>query len=251
MAGLIALSALANQAAIAHVGPAVRENNHYIHINPLGDQIRIAYTVFFGELPGHDLRAEQDRNRDGDIDDTESRQFGERIAAAVRSALHIEVDGEPAKLVWDQVHVVLGTHETNAGSFSVELSAWLCLITPRERSHHSFSLSDRYRIGRSGESELFVEHGPGLELTRSGFDGGMVEERQAMREFRWKAAPGASDGIYRLEFEVDPRTAMFADNARCPSEIPGRWGHGGALIAALALLVTCGVVVHRCQGRRK
>ena len=44
-----------------HVAPSVDDNNRYLKVTPLGDGVRLAYTVFFGEIPGR-RRAPHDRH---------------------------------------------------------------------------------------------------------------------------------------------------------------------------------------------
>src|SRR6185369_12131192 len=39
---------LAGRAA-AHVAPSVGDNNRYLKLTPLGDRVRLAYTVFYGD----------------------------------------------------------------------------------------------------------------------------------------------------------------------------------------------------------
>src|SRR5512132_3970712 len=93
-AGAVAL-ALGSAPARAHVAPSAGDNNRYIKLTPLPDRVRLAYTIFYGETPGRELRARLDANRDGAIDDAESRAFGDRIARELAAALDVVVDGQP------------------------------------------------------------------------------------------------------------------------------------------------------------
>ena len=51
-----ALAVVAITLLSAHVAPSVDDNNRYLKVTPLHDGIRLAYTVFFGEI-FHSLKA--------------------------------------------------------------------------------------------------------------------------------------------------------------------------------------------------
>ena len=46
-----------------HVAPSVDDNNRYLKVTPLRGGARLAYTVFFGEIPGAAERRQLDANR--------------------------------------------------------------------------------------------------------------------------------------------------------------------------------------------
>src|SRR5882672_9385245 len=79
--------------ARAHVAPSVDDNNRYIKLTPMGNRVRLAYTVFFGEIPGAEARRSIDTNRDGTITEAEAQVFGTRVSSDVAGALDLEVDG--------------------------------------------------------------------------------------------------------------------------------------------------------------
>ncbi len=81
--------------SFAHVAPSERENNRYILVAPLGDRVRLAYTVYMGQVPGRQARARMDANRDGRIDEDEARKYGEQVAAQSAPRLSLAVDGVP------------------------------------------------------------------------------------------------------------------------------------------------------------
>jgi hypothetical protein len=167
-ATVLALGLLAAHAA-AHVAPAVGDNNRYLKLTPLGDRVRLAYTIFYGEIPGATLRRTIDRNRDGTIDDGETQAFGERIAKDVGAALIVAVDHVPQPIAWSEVVVGLGTPSATAGSFSIDLVAWLCLASPRGK--HAVLLRDAYRLDRPGETEVKVEDSPGVTIAATRIGG--------------------------------------------------------------------------------
>jgi hypothetical protein len=165
-AGLVALAA---RGAGAHVAPSIDDNNRYLKLTALGDRVRLAYTVFYGEVPGAGMRRTIDANHDGTIDDTESQAFGGRLAAEVAAALDVTVDGARQPVAWSQVVVGMGTPQTAAGTFSIDLVAWLCLASPR--GPHAVTLRDRFRLARPGETEVKVEDSPGVTIARARIGG--------------------------------------------------------------------------------
>ena len=50
--------------SFAHVAPSERENNRYILVAPLGDRVRLAYTVYMGQVPGRQARDRINANRE-------------------------------------------------------------------------------------------------------------------------------------------------------------------------------------------
>jgi hypothetical protein len=243
LAAAAALPFLARPAA-GHVGPSPRENNRYILIAPLGDRLRLSYTVYMGEQPGRAARARMDADRDGRIDPGEAERYGAEVAAEVAPRLELELDGRSIAIEWQDVDVGLGQPLTDGGAFAVDLVAWICFESPRERLAHRVRFRDRFRVPDPGETELTAEESPGVRITRSelGPKRGSAAVRLA---FRWSGGPGPaeSDG-YRLEFEVDPALATFtgescdaAGAGEGPAGAGSRRGWligGGAALLALA-----------------
>ena len=195
--------------AAAHVAPAVGDNNRYLKLTPLGDRIRLAYTVFYGEIPGATLRRTIDRNHDGTIDDRETQAFGERIAKAVADALIVAVDHIPQPVRWSEVVVGLGTPSASAGGFSIDLVAWLCLSSPRGK--HVVLLRDAYRIERPGETEVKVEDSPGVTIAATRI-GGAEDEAH---DYKLVGPSGAleTEGL-DLQFAAGDK-AMVGGDATC------------------------------------
>src|SRR5882757_5803724 len=100
-----ALAVVAVTLLSAHVAPSVDDNNRYLKVTPQADGIRLAYTVFFGEIPGASERKLLDTNHDGQIDAAESKA---------------------QQLTWTLVDVGMGSPQVAAGSFSVDMIAYLC-----------------------------------------------------------------------------------------------------------------------------
>lgn len=210
LAGLavVALAVLVVPAA-GHVAPATGDNNRYLKLTPLGDRVRLAYTVFYGEVPGAELRRTLDTSGDGAIDDAESRVLGERLARDIAGALVVTIDGAPRPVTWAQVVIGLGTPRVAAGAFSVDLVAWLCLTTPR--GPHAVRLRDHYPIERPGETEVLVEDSPGVTIQATRI-GGAVDE---VHDYKLVGPSGAldTDGL-ELQFTAGDK-AVVAPDAVC------------------------------------
>ena len=219
--------------ASAHVAPAVDDNNHYVKLTPLGDRIRLAYTVFFGEVPGASARRTIDANADGTIDEAEAHAFGARLAADVAGKLELDVDGKVQPIRWATVDVGMGTPEVAAGAFSVDLVAYACFDAPRGR--HRVHVYDRYTPPRPGEAEASVEDSPGIAIEHARV--GTAEDSSNDFRFAGAGGPLAEDGL-DVELVAGPTAAVVPD-AACPArrETNRRPPYGvlGALAGAIAL----------------
>ncbi|MBA3394952.1 MAG: hypothetical protein H0T89_20060 [Deltaproteobacteria bacterium] len=162
---LVLAITLATVGAAAHVAPSVDDNNRYLKLTPLGDRVRLAYTVFFGEVPGAQARRSIDSDRNGSISDAEGAVFGNRVAAEVAAALEITVDQQRHPVAWHLVSVGMGTPQTTGGSFSIDMVTYLCFRSARGR--HEVRLRDRFRIPKPGETEIRIEDSPGITIDRA------------------------------------------------------------------------------------
>jgi hypothetical protein len=194
--------------ALAHVAPSVDDNNRYLKLTPMGDRVRLAYTVFFGEVPGAVERREIDSNRDGRIDDAESRAFGGKTAAEVAENLDVEIDGHGAKVTWATVDVGLGTPATAAGSFSVDLVAYPCL--PVVRGAHRLVVHDRLHLPHPGETEVRVEDSPGITIDHARI--GTADDPSHDYKFAGAGGPLADEGL-DLAFTASDKAVVTPDGA--------------------------------------
>ncbi|MDB4957462.1 MAG: hypothetical protein JWO36_5031 [Myxococcales bacterium] len=199
---------LAAAPAAAHVAPSVDDNNRYLKLTPLGDRVRFAYTVFFGEVPGAGERSSIDANHDGQITDAEAHGFGEKLAAEVGAQIDLEIDGHGQPVKWTIIDVGMGTSTVNAGSFSVDLVAWLCL--PTVRGTHRITLRDHFRIPHAGETEVKVEDSPGVTITSAHV--GPADDPSYDFRFVGLGGPLADDGL-ALAFTAGDKATVTADGA--------------------------------------
>lgn len=243
------LAAAAPRPARAHVAPAIGDNNRYLKLSVLGDRLRLAYTVFYGELPGAALRKAIDGNHDGAIDDAETQPFGERIARDVAAAVDLQVDGVRQPIAWTQVVVGMGTPSAAAGAFSIDLVAAICLAAPR--GPHHLLLRDSYRLDRPGETEVVVEDSPGVAITGSHI-GGADDEAH---DYKLVGPSGAleTEGL-DVALAIGDR-ALATPDAVCPGPAaPPTIRPGvaiGAGAAAAIVLAAGGALVVRRRRRGK
>ncbi|MCE9571936.1 MAG: hypothetical protein K8W52_02150 [Deltaproteobacteria bacterium] len=241
----LALAALVGGAARAHVAPSLDDNNRYLKLTPLADRVRLAYTVYFGEVPGAAARREIDRNRDGAIGDDEANAFGAALGGQVGPALTITVDGARTPITWAQISVGMGTPTTGAGAFSVDLIGWLCL--PTAGGEHTITLVDAFALQRPGETELRIEDSPGVRVTRARL--GLID--LVDHDARWQGAGGpiAHEG-FTLGFTADD--ARPIGGGVCAGVATGGGGSRAWMwIAGLVALLAIGAAVVLLARRRK
>ena len=236
------VAGLAAGLAAAHIAPSVDDNNRFLKLTPLGDRVRLAYTILFGDNPGHGKRPGLDANRDGLVDEAEAQAFGAKLAVDVAEALDVDVDGKPYPVVWAQVAVGMGSPQTTAGTFSVDLVGYLCLARPR--GAHHVQLRDRFRLTRPGETEVKIEDGPGVAISRARL--GRADDPGLDFRFAGPGGPLAEDGL-DLAFEAGDRAAVAHDGL-CAIGDAGGSGHAlwiGLGVGGAAALGVVGILLIR------
>ena len=217
-------------AATAHVAPSIDDNNRYLKLTPLGDRVRLAYTVFFGEVPGSQTRPTIDADHDGAISDVEAQAFGTKLAADVAAALDITVDRTPYKVIWAEVVVGMGSPDVRAGSFSVDLVTYVCL--PTARGHHELQLRDKFRVTRPGETEVKIEDSFGITIERAHI--GPANDSSHDFRFIGPGGPLSDDGI-DLAFTASD-TAPLGDASCAAAAKAARNLPTGLVVGAAAIL---------------
>jgi hypothetical protein len=215
--------------ALAHVAPSVDDNNRYLKVTPQSDRVRLAYTVFFGEVPGRTARPSLDTNKDGAIDDAEAQVYGDRLAAEVIGSLDVAIDGKQLAPRWKTVSVGLGSPTVAAGAFSVDMIAYLCVAKPRGR--HSVLIRDRFRVPKPGETEVLVEDGPGIRIEHA-----RMGQATAIDNVFKLAGPGGplSDDGLDVGWIADDKAPLSGECEVAPVEetggVPWSWIGLGALV---------------------
>ena len=188
--------------ALAHIGPSVRENNRYLKLTLFGNRVRLLYTFYVGEVPGAQARQRMDANRNGQLEDAESKGYSETVAQTVGSNLELTVDGAMTPLTWQSVDAGIGIPTVNAGAFSVDMVAWLCVNA--ELPSHSLALFDHWVPPTPGETELRIEESPGVVVRKAtlGSDGTVSQLRA-----RWVGATPMDKLGLHVTFDVDATEA--------------------------------------------
>ncbi|MEO8704307.1 MAG: hypothetical protein ABI867_29910 [Kofleriaceae bacterium] len=232
---LVAAITLVGGAASAHVAPSVDDNNRYLKLTPQADRVRLAYTVFFGEVPGGQMRPSLDTDRDGLISDAEAAVFGKKLAAEVAAGLDVSVDHVQHRLAWAEVIVGTGSPTVTAGSFSVDMIAYFCLASIG--GHHEVLVRDRFRLPRPGETEVKIDDGIGIKITTARV--GPADDPTHDYKFVGPGGPLSDDGI-ELAFDVAdgaPRgTGACASVAAAPAEPVKRKLSTGLVVGVAAVL---------------
>lgn len=236
---LLVLAVTLAGTAEAHVAPSVDDNNRYIKLTPAADRVRVAYTVFFGEVPGAQTRPSIDANHDGQISEAEAQAFGVKLATEVGASLELTVDGATQPVAWSTVAVGMGTPQVAAGSFSVDMIAWACL--PTVRGKHAVLLRDRFRVPRPGETEVKVEDGPGIAITHTHV--GSAADPGHDYRFAGPGGPLTDDGL-DLAFTAS-ETAPLTGDGTCTSGPSGKGSASRPLVMTIviALLAIIGGAV--------
>lgn len=235
--------------AAAHVAPSVDDNNRYIKVTPAADRVRLAYTVFFGEVPGAQTRPSIDADHDRQISEAEGQAFGIKLAGEVGASLELTIDGATQPVAWSTVAVGMGSPQVAAGSFSIDMIAWACL--PKVRGAHTLLLRDRFRVPRPGETEIKVEDGPGITIVHTRV--GSAADPTHDYRFAGPGGPLSDDGL-DLSFTA-ATTAPLTDDGTCTGAAAGKPGVSrplvvGIVAALTALLAGIAVIVTKNRARR-
>lgn len=209
---------ITSSSAAAHVAPSVDDNNRYIKVSPQADRLRVAYTVFFGEVPGQALRPSLDTDSDGMISDAEAQVHGDKIAAEVIAALELGIDGRQQAFRWKQVTVGMGSPAVAAGSFSIDMIAYVCF--PKAGGKHEALLRDRFRVPKPGETEVRVEDAPGITVSAARIGGADA----LANDFKFVGPGGPlSDEGLKIAFTASDKAAVSGecDNVTAPTESSG------------------------------
>jgi hypothetical protein len=207
--------------AAAHVAPSPNVNNRYLKVTLLPGEVRLGFTLFFGDRPGSALRRGMDANGDGTIDEAEAAAFGAARLAELAGALDVTVDDRPAR-GWRVTDVGLGVASASAGALSLDLGLTVAYADP-SAAEHRLGIHDRTEIADPGEGEIFVEESPGVRVVESHLAGARdgVELR-----FPYTGNGAPDERAVLVRFSVDP-----ALRPARPSR--AAWLIGGAVLVAL------------------
>jgi len=152
-------------ALLLHQVVAPTQNNRYVKITAMDGQLRLAYTILYGDLPAEEARRKMDANRDGTLSPDEAHAFGEALGRAVGARLTLELDGQRVPVGFAQAEVGLGSER---GVHPVPFSIDLIMLVPAGASReHTVYFDDRFALPHEGETEVTLEEAPGVRVTAS------------------------------------------------------------------------------------
>jgi len=93
---------------LLHQVPAPNQNNRYIKFTCMERQLRLAYTVLYGDLPAEGERRRMDADGDGQLSEAEARAYGALLARAVEAQITLELDGRKVSVHFAEPEVGLG-----------------------------------------------------------------------------------------------------------------------------------------------
>jgi hypothetical protein len=229
-----ALGALAAPlGARAHPVTSRTENNRYIKLTLIGDTLRVAYSVLYGELPSFEERREMDRDHDGQVSEAEARARADEVAATLARGAVLEVDGRRVALRFPEREVGMTDRRVAPSAFSIDL--WeLVPLAPRPR--HDVTFETHGDLRRMGESEVRFEESPGTRLTGYCLGHGPCPPPSGEARFVFM-------GPRRSSLEDRSVTASFATVGAAGDA--RRWALWGAGALAAVLIVVVGVMVQR------
>lgn len=225
--------------ASAHVAPSVDDNNRYLKLAVAADRVRLAYTVFFGDVPGAATRRAMDADRDGALAPDEQRAFAEELGRELAARVTLAIDDRPVALRW-QPGVVGGAGPGTAGAFSVDLVATACVPPARE---HRVRLRDGFTLPRPGETEVLLEEGAGLVVLEARI--GAARARGRLLRFAG-AVPALAEPGLTFTARFAELGAASCDSAPAPR---ARRGWLAPVAAALAAIALVGALWRRARRR--
>jgi hypothetical protein len=153
------------QRAAAHPEFNPITTNRYLKIDLLSSgELRLAYTVMYGDAPAAVARKEADSDANGRIDDSESARLGERLQSQVQAGLSLTIDGKPWAPTFEKPVIGLMGQEVAPSPFSVDLVA---RVPCPGAGPHEVRLDDRLELGALGETEIRIEESPSTRLLSS------------------------------------------------------------------------------------
>ncbi len=235
----------ATAVASAHVGPSKDDNNRYLKLTPQSDRVRLAYTIFFGDVPGARTRSSIDSDGNGEISEAEAQAFGDKLGDQVRAAIDVNLDNHQRSLVWEQIVVGMGSPKTQAGAFSVDLVANLCLAPG---TTHTVILRDRFTLPNPGETEVKLEDTHGITIGTAKLGGSSDRDVK----FVGPGGPLADDGV-SIAFEVTDQAARSSSACTTPEAPDEPKRLPAALVVGAAALVAflLAVIVTLVRGRKR
>ncbi|HEY3354916.1 MAG TPA: hypothetical protein VGQ83_16805 [Polyangia bacterium] len=209
----------------AHPVTSRTENNRYVKLTVMGDRLRVAYSVLYGELPSFEERREMDRDGDGRVAPAEARARADEVAGICARGSVLEIDGRRHALTFPEREATLGEPRVAPAPFSIDL--WeLVPLGPGAR--HEITFETNHDLRRMGETEIRFEEAPGTRLTAYCVGRGPCRGAPSGEpRFVWT-------GPRRSSMESRGATATFAVLAAAGGRRWALWAGGAALLLVAA-----------------
>ncbi|HEX6792740.1 MAG TPA: sulfite exporter TauE/SafE family protein [Casimicrobiaceae bacterium] len=137
--------------------------NQYCGLALDTDNVRVRYTVVFGQLPALRELHEADADRDGVTSQAERDDYAKRLAPTFAQQLGLVVDGRQIPLT--AIHTATSL-PTEQGGFSLRLDVDLAGRLPSSvgSGEHTLHFANRNYPGRFGWQEIVVEPSRGISV---------------------------------------------------------------------------------------
>jgi nickel/cobalt exporter len=174
--------------------------NHYAGIEAAPGELRVVYAIDIAEIPTQQLRAEQDADADGVVEDPELQAWADATGARVVAGLHVSVDGAPLALAYR-----CGTAEFRPGQAGLDVTRFEGLLSAPMGDHGHVEVEDTTDADRTGWREITAAGVDGRVVTGSSVPAASVSDelRRYPQELltsplkvtsaAFDVAPGASD----------------------------------------------------------
>jgi hypothetical protein len=198
-------------------------------------QLRLVYTLLYGEGPALPARKGADLDANGRIDERERALLGAQAQAQVAAGLHLTLDGEPLRLPAPKIDVGMAGDAVAPEPFSIDLA----YVVEAPTGAHTLVLDDRVEVPNEGDTEVSIDE-PGAARLIAAYQGRAPGPQPVVRVFTFRGPRYSllEDRSVKLRWQSAERIAPTA---------AARWLRPAA-IAALVLLLT-GLVLWRVRRR--
>jgi hypothetical protein len=154
---------LTTTSAHAHPEPPSTLINRYVSLWVSGPRLDVQFSLLHGPLTAAEARRQIDRDRSGELSETELLQYGRDLAAGAQDLIAVEIDGRPLPLRWTPRIDLNGDPAVAAVPLVREL-AGSAALPPGE---HRLEVQLGRPFPRLGDTEIALEAGDGWSLIAS------------------------------------------------------------------------------------
>ncbi len=136
--------------------------NRYLKIDLLSaSEMRLAYTVMYGDAPAAAARKEADADANGKLDAAETAAMGAKLQALVAGRLSLTIDGKPWVPAFEAPQVGLMGQEVSPSPFSIDVVA---RVPCPGAGPHEVRIDDQLELSALGETEIRIQESPSTRL---------------------------------------------------------------------------------------